>query len=146
MHKLLNYTNTTFERNKLNINKMENIIKIDKTNKTNINSLRLKQLLIRFISALVILLLTSFFTLNFNVSSYPLLVIFALSLVILDYFVATISGIHDTPLYRGIVSFVSSSVIIYMTQFFVSGFYISLASTLIASLMYAVIQYFLPNN
>lgn len=117
----------------------------NKLKKNELNTLRVKQLLLKVISATVILLLTSFFTLNFNISASPLLILSALSLVILDYIVATLSGIHDIPLYRAIVSFVAASIIIYMTQFLVSGFYISMITTIIASLMYAVIQYFLPN-
>lgn len=128
---------------KNNLKKNELIKKDTKTNE--INTLRVKQLLLKVISAIVILLLTSFFTLNFNTSASPLLILSALSLVILDYIVATLSGIHDIPLYRAIVSFVAASIIIYMTQFIVSGFYISMITAIIASLMYAVIQYFLPN-
>ena len=112
----------------------------------NLNSLRLKQLAIKFLSALAILILTSFFTINFNTSSYPKLVISAIALVILDYFVSTVSGIHDIPLYRAIVGFVASTIIVYMTQFFVPGFYISILTAIIASLMYGIIQYFLPNK
>ena len=122
---------------------MENINK----NKNNtLNSLRLKQLIIRFLSALAILILTSFFTINFNTSSYPKLVLSAISIVVLDYFVSTISGIHDIHIYRSIVGFVASTIIVYMTQFFVPGFYISIATAIIASLMYGIIQYFLPNK
>ena len=122
---------------------MENINK----NKNNtLNSLRLKQLIIRFLSALAILILTSFFTINFNTSSYPKLVLSAISIVVLDYFVSTISGIHDIPIYRSIVGFVASTIIVYMTQFFVPGFYISIATAIIASLMYGIIQYILPNK
>lgn len=121
--------------------KTENKIKIN-----GVNTLRVKQLLVKWISAIVILLITSFFTLNFNMSASYLLILSALCLVILDYIVSTLSGIHDIPLYRGIVSFVAASIIIYMTQFLISGFYISMITTIIASLMYAVIQYFLPND
>lgn len=125
----------------------KNIKKQKNKNQNNniVNNLRLKSLLIKFVSATVILFLTSFFTLNFNISSSYLLTLSALSLVILDYIAATLSGIHDIPIYRAIVSFVAASIIIYMTQFLVSGFYISMITAIIASLMYAVIQYFLPN-
>lgn len=131
----------TNRKNKLKKNEL-----IKNNTKTNeINTLRVKQLLVKVISAIVILLITSLFTLNFNISSFPFLILSALSLVILDYIVSTLSGIHDIPLYRAIVSFVAALIIIYMTEFLVSGFYISMITTIIASLMYAVIQYFLPN-
>ena len=110
------------------------------------DSLRIKQLTIRFISAIAILAITTYFTPNFNMSSFPYLVISAILIVILDYFVATITGIHDIPIYRAIVSLVACSVILYMTQFLVSGYYISIFSTLIAATIYGVIQFNLPNK
>lgn len=109
-------------------------------------NLRLKQILIRLLSAGGILFIISFFTPKFNNSSYPQLFLFSIFIVIVDYLVATISGIHDIPLYRCIVSFVSCIIIIYLAQFFVAGFYISMLSSIIAAIMYATIQYFLPNK
>jgi len=110
------------------------------------NSLRLKQLLIRFISALSLLWITTYFTPNFNMESFPKLIISALMIVVLDYLVATLTGIHDIPIYRAIVSLVACAVILYMTQFLVSGYYISIFSTLIAASIYGVIQFNLPNK
>lgn len=110
------------------------------------NSLRFKQLLIRFLSAITILAITTYFTPNFNMDSFPYLIISAFMVVILDYFVATLTGIHDIPVYRAIVSIVACSVILYITQFFVSGYYISIFSTLIAASIYGVIQFNLPNK
>ena len=113
--------------------------------KSKINSLRSKQLLIRYISALTILWITTYFTPNFNMSSFPGLIISAFIIIILDYLVATITGIHDIPLYRAIVSLVACAVILYMTQFLVPGYYISIFSTIIAATIYGVIQFNLPN-
>jgi len=109
------------------------------------NSLRFKQLIIRYISALTILWITTYFTPNFNMSAFPGLLISAFMIILLDYLVATITGIHDIPIYRAIVSLVACAVILYMTQFLVSGYYISIFSTIIAATIYGVIQYNLPN-
>ena len=59
---------------------------------------------------------------------------------------SVVTGIHDIPLGRGIVGFTSASIIIYITQFFVDGYYISITSSLIAAAIYGVIDYFLPNK
>ncbi|MBR5227981.1 MAG: phage holin family protein [Clostridia bacterium] len=110
------------------------------------NNIRLKQLTIKYITAALIFFVTIFFTPNFNFSAFPILLLFSFFIVFLDYIVATFTGIHDLPLPRSIVSFVSCAIILYMTQFFVSGYFISLLSTIVAALIYAVIDYYLPNK
>lgn len=117
---------------------------MEKTN--SINLLRLKQLTIRYITATAILSTTALFAPNFNFKSFPTLLLAAFSIVILDYLVATITGIHDIPTGRGIVGFVAATVIIYMTQFIVSGFYISIVSSMVAALIYGIIDYYIPND
>lgn len=115
-------------------------------NTNSINILRLKQLTIRYITGVAVLGTTALFTPNFNFESFPTLLLAAFTIVVLDYMVATITGIHDNPTGRGIVGFVAATIIIYMTQFIVSGFYISILSSIIASLIYGIIDYFIPNE
>ena len=112
----------------------------------NLNLLRIKQLFIRFITILAVFSVTASFAPNFNFESFPILVLSAFSVIVLDYLVSIITGIHDIPIGRGIVGFVAATVIIYMTQFIVSGYYISILSSIIAALIYSVIDYFLPNE
>lgn len=115
-------------------------------NTNNLNLLRIKQLAIRYISSVAVLGTTAAFAPNFNFESFPLLLLSALAIVIIDYMIATVTGIHDSPTGRGIVGFVSATVIIYMTQFIVSGYYISILSSIIAALIYGVVDYFIPNE
>ena len=55
-----------------------------------------------------------------------------------------ITGIHDIPLGRGIVGFTSAVVILYVTQFFVDGYYISILSSIVAAIIYGIIDTMLP--
>lgn len=112
----------------------------------NINSLRTKQLILRFIASLSILSFTVYFIQNFNNNYYPLVIIAAFLVIILNYIIATFSGIHDSPWGRAIVGFVTFSIIIYSMQFFIPGFYISLITSIIAAILYALIESFLPNR
>ena len=114
--------------------------------KIGFNSLRISQMFIRFLSSLSIFAVTVFFTPNFNLSSFPILIISAVAIIILDYLMSIITGIHDMPLGRGLVSFTTAAIIIYLTQFIVDGYYISITSSLIASAIYGVIDSMLPNN
>lgn len=114
--------------------------------KTEIGTLRISQMFIRFLSSVSIFAVTIFFTPNFNLSSFPILIISAVAIIILDYIMSIITGIHDIPLGRGLVGFTTAAIIIYTTQFLVDGYFISLTSSLIAAAIYGVIDSMLPNN
>lgn len=119
-------------------NVSENIRSFDK--------LRFSQMLIRFISSISIFSVTLFFTPNFKISSFYALILSSIVIIILDYLMSIITGIHDIPLGRGLVGFTSAAIIIYMTQFFVSGYYISVISSLIAAAIYGIVDSMLPNK
>ncbi|MEG2310472.1 MAG: phage holin family protein [Clostridia bacterium] len=110
------------------------------------DSLRISQMIIRIITSISIFAVTVFFTPNFNILSFPLLILSACAIIILDYLMSTIIGIHDVALGRGFVGFTSAALIIYITQFFVDGYYISITSSLIAATIYAIIDSMLPNK
>ena len=111
-----------------------------------LDSLRFKQMFLRFITSLSIFSITVFFTPNFTISSFPILLLSAVVIILLDYLTSIITGIHDIPLGRGIIGFTSAAVIIYLTQFFVDGYFISITSSLIAAAIYGIIDSMLPNE
>lgn len=121
---------------------MEEMLKYKKASDT----LRITQLIIRFISSLSIFAVTVFFTPNFQIASFPILIISSIVITLLDYLMSIVTGIHDIPIGRGFVGFISAAIIIYVTQFFVDGYYISIISSLIAAAMYGIIDSLLPNK
>lgn len=114
--------------------------------KDNIDFLRLSQMLIRLLTSLSIFAVTVFFTPNFTISSFPILILSSITIMIFDYLMSVITGIHDIPLGRGLVGFTCAAIIIYITQFFVAGYYISITSSLIAAAIYGIIDSMLPNK
>ena len=112
----------------------------------NLDLLRIKQNSIKFLTAISVFTLTVMFTPNFDISSFPLLLISSLFVTAFDYLMSVISGIHDIPIGRSIISFTAASVIIYLSQFFITGYSISLYSTFIAATIYSFISYFIPNK
>lgn len=114
--------------------------------KAGISTLRISQMLIRFLSSVSIFAVTVFFTPNFNLSSFPILIVSAVVMILLDYIMSIITGIHDMPLGRGLVGFTTAAIIIYATQFLVDGYYISIISSLIAAAIYGIIDSMLQNN
>ena len=109
-------------------------------------TLRIKQNFIRIVTSISVFFFSAYITPSFNVESLPALIIASLFVVILDYLVSTITNIHDYPLGRDIIGFLSSIVIVYSTQFFIAGFYISFLSSIIVALIYSVCDYCLPNR
>ncbi|MEG1363061.1 MAG: phage holin family protein [Clostridia bacterium] len=109
-------------------------------------NLRIIQFIYRFIVSISIFATTVYFTPNFNISSFPILILSAIVIVLLDYIISILTGIHDIPLGRGFVGFASAVIIIYLTQFIVPGYYISIFSSLVAALIYGICDFFLPNK
>lgn len=112
----------------------------------NSDSLRISQMIIRFLGSVSIFAITVFFTPNFQISSFPILILSSITIIIFDYLMSIITGIHDLPLGRGFVGFTCAAIIIYITQFFVDGYYISITSSLIAAGIYGIIDTMLPNK
>jgi uncharacterized membrane protein YvlD (DUF360 family) len=110
------------------------------------DSLRISQMIIRLLASISIFTVTVFFTPNFTISSFPALILSSIAIITLDYMMSIITGIHDLPLGRGLVGFTSAAIIIYMTQFFVAGYYISIVSSLIAAAIYGIIDSMIPNK
>ncbi len=121
---------------------MEDVQNIKKVS----DSLRISQMIIRFLTSLSVFAVTVFFTPNFHISSFPILILSCIAMIIFDYLMSIITGIHDIPLGRGLVGFTCAAIIIYMTQFFVDGYYISVTSSLIAAAIYGIIDGLLPNK
>ena len=107
---------------------------------------RLTELSLKYISATAILTATTIFTPNFTISSLPILFLSSFVIIILDYMMSIITGINDSILGRGIVGFISAAIIIYMTQFIVPGYYISMLSSIIAAAIYGTLNSFMPND
>ena len=117
--------------------------------KTILNShdkMRITQIVLKYISATAILTATTIFTPGFTITSLPALFLSSFVIIILDYMMSIITGINDSSIGRGIVGFISAAIIIYMTQFIVPGYYISMLSSLIAAAIYGTLNSFMPNE
>ena len=104
------------------------------------------QIIGRLIAAAVILAITAFFTPGFSISNIWSLVIAAIVLTALDYIVTKITGIEATPFGKGFVGFVLSAVVLYVTQYFVAGYSISLIAAIVGAIIYGIVDYFIPGN
>ena len=110
------------------------------------NSMTIGGVILRFITSAVVLAMTAFFTPGFQIASFLTLLLSAVVLAILDYLANAILGINATPFGRGIIGFVVSAIVLYATQFFVSGYSISWISAIIGALIYGIDASIIPGK
>ena len=104
------------------------------------------QIVGRFIVAAIILGITAFFTPGFSINNIWSLAMSALVLTVMDYLIVKFTGLHAMAFGKGFVGFVLAVVVLYATQFFVSGYSISWMAAIIGALIYGVIDYIMPGE
>ena len=106
----------------------------------------LGQMVGRFIVAAIILGITAFFTPGFSINNIWALAISAIVLTVMDYLIIKFTGLHAMAFGKGFVGFVLAVVVLYATQFFVSGYSISWMAAIIGAVIYGVIDYIMPGE
>ena len=100
----------------------------------------------RLIASAVILAITAFFTPGFQINNIWALAVAAVVLTVLDYLITKFTGLHASPFGKGFVGFILAVVVLYATQYFVSGYSISWMAAIIGALIYGVIDYIMPGE
>ena len=103
-------------------------------------------IVIRLIASAVVLAITAFLVPEFSISGIGPLVIAAIVLTVMDYLFVKLLGIEASPFGRGIVCFVSAAIILYLTQFFVPGYSITILSAIIGAIVYGIVTYLIPGG
>ena len=103
-------------------------------------------IVIRLIASAVVLAITAFLTPGFAITGIGPLIVAAIVLTIMDYLFVKLLGIDASPFGRGIVGFVSAALILYLTQFFVAGYSITVLSAIIGAIVYGIVTYLIPGN
>lgn len=102
--------------------------------------------IIRLIVGAVVLGITAALTPGFSVAGIWPLLLGALILAALDYLAFRFLGIQASPFGRGITGFIMAAVIIYITQFFVAGFSVTLWGALLGALIYGIVDAVIPGR
>ena len=104
------------------------------------------QIVGRLVAAAVVLAITAFFTPGFAINNIWSLAIAAVVLTVLDYLIVKFTGLHAMAFGKGFVGFVLAVIVLYATQFFVSGYSISWMAAIIGALIYGIIDYIIPGE
>ena len=104
------------------------------------------QIIGRLIASAVVLAITAFFTPGFTIDNIWTLAIAAIILTVADYLIMKFTGLQASPFGKGFIGFALAAIILYVTQFFVSGYTISWFAAIIGALIYGIVDYFIPGN
>ena len=104
------------------------------------------QVILRFVTSAIILAITAFFTPGFTISNVWALALAAVILTVVDYLLATFTGLHASAFGKGFVGFILAVAVLYVTQYFVAGYSISWIAAIIGALIYSVVDLFIPDQ
>ncbi|MET3290664.1 phage holin family protein [Brevibacillus fluminis] len=99
---------------------------------------------IRFIVAAIVLMIVGFLVPGFTVSSFWTALFAAIVIAAIGWVIEAMFGDRVSPFSRGIVGFIVSAIVIYVTQFIVSGFHVTVLGALLASLVIGIVDLFIP--
>lgn len=109
-------------------------------------TLDIGSIIIRVVVAAVVLAITAFFTPGFTITGIGPLIIAAIVLAALDYLVSFVFRVDVSPLGRGLTGFILAAIIIYATQYFVTGYTVSFFGALIGALIFGLVDYIIPGK
>lgn len=105
-----------------------------------------KNIIARLFLTAVVVCVAAFLTPGFSISGLWALILAAIVIVALDYLIQRFTGIDASPFGRGVVGFLVSGVILYATQFVVTGFEITIWGAIIGALVIGIIDMILPGD
>jgi len=103
-------------------------------------------IIIRFVVAAVVLMVTSLLTPVFSNLRFGTALLAAIVIAAMDYVLQKLFKVDASPFGRGIIGFLLSALIIYLTQFVVPGMEINVFGAIVAALIIGIIDAILPTH
>lgn len=102
--------------------------------------------IVRLVVSALVLMFVSFLVPGFMTASFWTAVVAALVITLLGWLVEAIMGRAVSPYARGIVGFLVSALVIYVTSFIVTGFTVTIGGALVAALVIGLVDMFVPTT
>jgi len=115
-------------------------------NNARVENFNITHFIIRLVVGAIVLAITAFLTPGFSITGFWPLIISAVILAALDYLVLRFLGVNATPFGRGISGFILSAAIIYITQYFVAGYSVTLLGAILGAVIYGIVDAFIPGR
>jgi len=102
--------------------------------------------LIRFLVSSFILLLVGYLVPGFSIRGFGTAILAAAVITAIGWIAEALFDREISPYGRGLVGFLSTSLIIYITKFIVPGVSVTIIGALLAALLMGIIDLFLPSR
>ncbi|TCP64134.1 phage holin family protein [Baia soyae] len=100
--------------------------------------------IVRFIVSVIVLMIVAALVPGFRISGFGTAIIAALFIALLGWLMEMLFGERISPYGRGIVGFISTVVVLYITSMIVNGFEIGVFSAIVAALIIGIVDLFSP--
>jgi len=104
------------------------------------------QLIMRFIISAIVIGVAAFITPGFRIEGLWGVVFAALAISIINYIIEKVFNIDVSPFGRGIVSFIVSAIVIYISQFVVPAMSVTLFGAILGALVIGIIDMVIPGK
>ena len=102
--------------------------------------------IVRVVVGTIVLAITAALTPGFAIAGIWPLVLGAIVLALLDILASSLLGANAAPFGRGITGFILAAAIIYITQFFVAGYSVSILGAILGALIYGLLDLVIPGR
>lgn len=102
--------------------------------------------IVRFIVAALVLMFIGAIVPGFSALNFGSALLAALVIAGISYLIEIVLGRNISPYAHGVVGFLVSAIVIYITQFIVPGMSVSLIGALLASLVIGIVDLFIPTK
>ena len=103
-------------------------------------------LIIRFIVSAVVLQLLALVLPGFAIAGFVNALLTAVVIAVLGYFAESLLGKNASPQARGFAGFIVSALVIYLAQYVISAFQVSVIGALLAAFLIGVIDMVVPTE
>ena len=103
-------------------------------------------LIVRLIVSAIVLMLVSFLLPGFASMGFTVSLVAAIVIALLGFIIESVLGKSISPQNRGIVGFLTSAVVIYLTQFLVTGMEVTILGSALAAFVIGVIDASVPTE
>lgn len=102
--------------------------------------------IVRFIVSALVLMVVGWLVPGFDVLNFGTALMAALVIAAIGWVVERLFGDRVSPYARGLVGFIVSVAVIYVTQFVVTGMRVTILGAIIAALVIGLIDLFVPGD
>jgi len=110
------------------------------------NDMNIGGMVIRILVSMVVLAIAAFFTPNFSITGLMPLFLAAVAIGVIDWLIERFTGFDATPFGRGIVGFIVSAIIIYVTGALIGGVTVSFFGAVLAAAAIGLVNMIIPGE